>query len=81
MVFGEKTGVATATSGARYFADVVTKDELEFLHSKSTEHAKEVGSGSITGDLVEFVKDGKPLVEFEKWQELYSEVEDKATVN
>ncbi|KAF2158781.1 hypothetical protein M409DRAFT_30739 [Zasmidium cellare ATCC 36951] len=75
MVFREHTDLATATAGARYFEDVIVKDELEFLHSKSTSHAKAVGGGSISGDRVEFIKDGKPLVEFEKWQELYEQLE------
>ncbi|KAK4494280.1 hypothetical protein PRZ48_014578 [Zasmidium cellare] len=75
MVFGEGSDITTATSGARYFQDVVVKDELEFLYTKSTSHAKPV-VGGISGDRVEFVKGGKPLVEFESWQKRYEEVED-----
>ena len=41
------------------------------MFSAAIEHLIVVDPGSVTGDRVDFIVDGKPIFGFDEWQELW----------
>nr|OQO22913.1 hypothetical protein B0A51_11087 [Rachicladosporium sp. CCFEE 5018] len=67
--FGE--WFASSTVGKRYFQDVILPDERRFLLSNAMEHLQGVDAGSVVGDRIVLIADGKAAVEFQQWQNLF----------
>lgn len=59
---------AEAEVGKPYRSQVIVPDEKEFLFSAASEHIKFVEAGAVEGERIEFIRDGKALVEFDEWQ-------------
>jgi hypothetical protein len=60
----------------KYYETVILPDELRFLISEAKEHLQVVDAGSVVGDRVEFIVDGKPIVDFEEWKQRWEECEE-----
>jgi hypothetical protein len=62
-------------AGRKYSEEVIVPDEKRFLLSEAVEHMKVVGNGTIEGERIEFIVDGKATVEYGKWQAVWEEYE------
>lgn len=56
-----------------YYENVILTDERRFLYSEATKHMVVVDAGSVVGDRVVFIADGRPTVAFEEWADLWEE--------
>lgn len=67
--------VLPMSAGKQYYETVIVPDEKCFLLSAALEHLLIVDGGSVEGDRTEFVRDGKPVIDYVKWQAVWQEVE------
>ncbi|OQN97978.1 hypothetical protein B0A48_16283 [Cryoendolithus antarcticus] len=58
--------------GKQYFHDVILPDERRFLLSNAMEHLQGVEAGSVVGDRVVLIENGKAAVEYGEWQRLFN---------
>ena len=63
--------------GKEYSREVIVPDEKRFLVSEATEHMKVVGLGSVEGERIEFIVDGRPTVEHAEWQKLWEDYQSR----
>ncbi|KAK6442081.1 hypothetical protein LTR95_001700 [Oleoguttula sp. CCFEE 5521] len=63
--------LAAGTVGKQYFQDVILPDERRFLLSNAMEHLQGVDAGSVVGDRIVLMQNGKATVEYEEWQRLF----------
>ena len=63
--------------GTRFYEKVILPDERRFLLSEARQHMVVVEPGSVTGDRIEFIVNGKPTVQFEEWVEMWETHRDK----
>jgi len=63
-----------AKVGKEYHVNVILPDERRFLVSEALEHIVGVEAGAITGTRVEFIVDGKPIVDYAEWQRTWVEM-------
>jgi len=65
-----------AKVGKEYHVHVLIPDEKRFLVSEALEHIKFVEPGAVEGERIEFIVDGKPLVEYAEWQVEWKKVQE-----
>ncbi|KAK5171216.1 uncharacterized protein LTR77_004360 [Saxophila tyrrhenica] len=73
MVFEGEPGFA-----GRYYENVVLADERRILFSEAREHLRLVDPGSVVGDRIEFIVDGRPTVAFGEWKRHWEDCEKAA---
>lgn len=54
---------------------VILPDEKRFLLDEALKIFQSVEPGAVTGDRVELIVDGKAVVDFGEWQEVFDEYE------
>ncbi len=59
-----------------YYENVILPDERRILFSEAMAHLKMVEAGSVVGDSIEFIVDGKPTVAFEEWRQRWEECQE-----
>lgn len=57
--------------GKTYHVQVLLPDERRFLLDEALNHLQGVPSGSVTGEIVEFIVDGAPVVDLGNWSNYY----------
>lgn len=72
MVFEDRAGVRL---GIQYYESVILVDERRFLYSEAKKHMVVVDPGSVVGERVEFIVDGRPTVAFGEWIKVWEETE------
>jgi hypothetical protein len=72
MIFQDPT--ALKLSGP-YYETVILPDEKRILFDEALKHMVVVDVGSVVGDRVDFIVDGRPTVAFEEWMKLWNELE------
>ena len=59
----------------KYYETIILVDERRFLLSEARAHLQVVDAGSVVGDRVEFLVDGKAVVDFKTWTQRWEDCE------
>ena len=62
-------------TGKAYHLAVILPDEKRFLLDEALRIFQSVEPGAVTGERVELIVDGKAVVDFGEWQEVFDEYE------
>lgn len=69
----------TMTNASTYFSEIILPDERRVFVDEARKHMKAVPAGAVKGSWVEFIVDGKAVVDFEKAREAWEGHEGKAS--
>ncbi|KAK3654669.1 hypothetical protein LTR56_003942 [Elasticomyces elasticus] len=67
--------LANVDEGQDFYSKVILPDERKLFLTEARNHMEIVDAGSVVGDRVEFIVDGKALVEYEEWKKVWNEHE------
>ncbi|KAK5116898.1 hypothetical protein LTR62_006619 [Meristemomyces frigidus] len=66
-----RMGLEDMDKAQRYYSEVILPDERMTFLTEALQHMTNVGPGSVTGERVEFIVDGKMVVEYEEWKAVF----------
>ncbi|TKA56347.1 hypothetical protein B0A55_13030 [Friedmanniomyces simplex] len=64
-------GYGSFSNAQAYYQEVILPDERRFLLDEAFKHMKVVDAESVAGEVVEFIVDGKAVVEYEEWRGVF----------
>ncbi|KAK5718187.1 hypothetical protein LTR17_015760 [Elasticomyces elasticus] len=67
--------LASVDQGQDFYSKVILPDERKLFLTEARDHLQVVDAGSVVGDRVEFIVDGKALVEYGEWKKVWDEYE------
>ncbi|KAK4574063.1 hypothetical protein LTR86_001824 [Recurvomyces mirabilis] len=65
----------TMTKGQTYYQEVIIPDEKKLFLTVALEHMESVDAGSVDGERVEFIVDGKAVVAWVEWRSVWEKYE------